>query len=85
MDPLTPTTFYVGTGCGGAFVVQIVPFPIPTLAQWLTSLLLGQCLVSLGPLVYALLIGPLVPDDGVDGFLAGILTGAMLEGYRRSR
>ena len=66
-------------------MVQIVPFPIPTLAQWLTSLLLGQCLVSLSPLVYALLIGPLVPHDGVGGFLAGILAGAMLEGYRRSR
>jgi len=70
---------------GGAFVVQIVPFPIPTLPQWLTSLLLGQCLVSLGLLVYALLIGPLVPHDGVGGFLARMLTGVTLEGYRRSR
>ena len=66
-------------------MVQIAPFPTPTLAQWLTSLLLGQCLVSLGPLVYALLIGPLVPHDGVGRFLAGILTGVMPEGYRHCR
>ena len=66
-------------------MAQIVPFPIPTLPQWLASLLLGQCLVSLGLLVYALLIRPLVPHDAIGGFLAGILTDVTLEGYRRSR
>ncbi len=33
VDPLTPTTIYAGTGDGGAFVFQTVPFPIPSQPQ----------------------------------------------------
>ncbi len=70
-----------GVGAGTSGLVARRPHG----SQSLTSLLLGQCVVRLGLLVYALLIGPLLPHDGVGGFLAGILTGVMMGAYRRSR
>jgi hypothetical protein len=57
----------------------------PTRRRWLTSLLLGQCIATLGLGLYALLQGPLVPHDGVGAFLSGLLIGVMVECYRRSR
>ena len=57
---------------------------LPTHSQWLTSILIGQVIATLGLGVYALLIGPLVPHDGVGAFLAGLLIGVMVECYRRS-
>lgn len=53
--------------------------------QWLSSLLLGQGLAILGLVLYAVLVGPLVPLDVVGAFQSGLLLGVMLEGYRRSR
>ena len=54
-------------------------------SQWLRSLLLGQGLATLSLVLYAVLVGPLVPHDGLGAFLAGLLLGVMVEGYRRSR
>ncbi len=54
-------------------------------SQWLSSLFLGQGLATLGLGLYAVLVGPLVPHDGLGAFLAGLLLGVMLEGCRRSR
>ena len=53
--------------------------------QWLSSPLLGRGLAILGLVLYAVLVGPLVPLDGVGDFLSGLLFAVMLEGYRRSR
>ena len=58
--------------------------PPPGHQQWLTSLLLGQGIATLGLGVYALLVGPLVPHDGVGAFLSGLLISVMVECYRRS-
>ena len=56
-----------------------------TRPPWLPSLLLGQGIATLGLLWYAVLVGPLVPQDGVGTFLSGLLLGVMVECYRRSR
>ena len=69
----------LGVGARGTVVIQ------PTRRRWLTSLLLGQCIATLGLGLYALLQGPLVPHDGVGAFLSGLLIGVMVECYRRSR
>ncbi len=53
--------------------------------QWLTSLLVGQGMATLGLVLYALLIGPLVPHDGIGALLAGLLIGVMVECYHRGR
>ena len=57
---------------------------LPSRRQWLTSLLLGQGIATLGLGLYALLLGPLVPHDGGGAFLSGLLIGVMVECYRRS-
>ena len=54
-------------------------------SQWPSSLLFGQGITTLGLVSYAVLVGPLVPHDGLGAFLAGLLLGVMVEGYRRSR
>lgn len=53
--------------------------------QWGTSLLLGQGVAGLSLLLYALFVNTLLPHDGVGTVLAGLLIGAMIEGYRRGR
>ena len=58
---------------------------LSTQRQRLMSLLVGQGVATLGLGLYALLIGPLVPHDGVGEFLSGLLNGVMEEGYRRTR
>ncbi len=69
----------VGVGTTGVGTI------LPNDHHWLTSLLLGQGIATLGLLLYALLVGPLVPHDGVGAFLSGVLIGVMVECYRRSR
>ncbi len=58
---------------------------LPIRSQWFTSLLLGQGLATVGLVLYAVLVGPLVPHDGLGGFLAGLLLGVLVEGYHRGR
>ncbi len=58
---------------------------LSTGSQWLTSLLVGQGIATLGLVLYALFVGPLVPHDGIGTLLAGFLIGVMGEGYRRGR
>ena len=53
--------------------------------RWLSSLLLGQVAATLGLVLYGLLVGPLVPHDGIGALLSGLLVGVMIEGYRRGR
>jgi YVTN family beta-propeller protein len=60
--------------------VTLAPSP-----QLLSSFLVGQGVAAVGLVVYAGLVGPLVPHDAVGGFLAGVLVGVMVECYRRSR
>ena len=67
----------VGAGTSGPIAL------LPARSQWFTSLLLGQGLATLGLVVYAVLIAPLVPHDGLGAFLAGLLIGVMVECYRR--
>ena len=69
----------VGAGSSGTVAI------LPNRRQRLTSLLLGQGIATLSLLLYAGLIAPLVPHDGIGAFLAGILIGVMLECYRRGR
>ena len=69
----------VGAGANGAGAL------LSPRSHWLTSLLLGQGVVTLGLGLYAFLIGPLVPHDGLGAFLAGVLLSVMVEGYRRTR
>lgn len=57
----------------------------PPRRQWLTSLLLGQGIATLGLVMYAVVVGPLVPHDGLGAFLAGVLLGVMVKCYRHSR
>ena len=71
-----PALVRVGTTGGGTI--------LPNEQHWLTSLLLGQAIATLSLVLYALLVGPLVPHDGVGAFLAGLLIGTMVESYRRS-
>ena len=71
----------VGVGIGSSGTLAL----LSRRRSWLTSLLLGQGIATLGLLLYATLIGPLVPHDGVGAFLAGLLLGVMVECYRRSR
>ena len=52
-------------------------------SQWLSSPFLGRCSATLGLVLYAVLVGPLVPLDGVGAFLSGLLLAVMLDGYRR--
>jgi hypothetical protein len=60
--------------------VTLAPSP-----QLLSSLLVGQGVAGVGLVLYAGLVGPLVPHDALGGFLAGVLLGVMVECYRRSR
>ncbi len=69
----------VGSGSSGAVAV------LPDRSRWLTSLLIGQGIATLGLLLYAGLIAPLVPHDGIGAFLAGLLRGVMVECSRRGR
>ena len=52
---------------------------------WLSSLVFGQILATLGMSLWAFMVGPLVRHDGVGALLSGLLLGVMIESYRRSR
>ena len=67
-----------GAGTGGTTIML-------SGQRWLSSLLLGQVTATLGLVLYGLLVGPLVPHDGIGALLAGLLIGVMIEGYRRGR
>ena len=67
-----------GVGTGGTTIV-------PPQQRWLSSVLLGQVAATRGLVLYGLLVGPLVPHDGIGALLAGLLVGVMIEGYRRGR
>ena len=56
----------------------------PLQQTWLSSVLAGQVIATVGLLLYAALVGPLVPHDGIGGFISGMLIGAIIEGYRRT-
>ena len=45
----------------------------------------GTVMVSHGPWLTSMLVGPLVARDGIGAFLAGVLLAVIIEGYRRTR
>lgn len=53
--------------------------------RWLSALLWGQGVATMGLLIYAAVVGPLVPYDGIGALLSGVLIGVMIECYRRGR
>lgn len=57
----------------------------PPEQTWLSSVLVGQVIAPVCLLLCAALVGPLVPHDGVGGFIFGLLIGAIIEGYRLAR
>jgi YVTN family beta-propeller protein len=69
----------VGMGRSGQAAV------LPDRRRWLSALLGGQGVATLGLLVYAVVVGPLVPHDGVGALLSGVLIAVMIECYRRGR
>ncbi|MGE0681044.1 MAG: SdiA-regulated domain-containing protein [Candidatus Binatia bacterium] len=69
----------VGVGRSGQAAV------LPERRRWLSALLWGQGVATLGLLVSITVVGPLVPHDGVGALLSGVLIGVMIECYRRGR
>ena len=46
---------------------------LPDRGRWLSSLPPGQGVATVGLLLYALLVSPLVPHDGLGTFLSGVM------------
>ena len=46
---------------------------LPDRGRWLSSLQPGQGVATVGLLLYALLVSPLVPHDGLGTFLSGVM------------